>query len=111
MRKCPENKYGDSVFVKDSDWQEHHRRRRQDAINAMVSNIRPGKIREIFLNRIKKELDDLGILVNSEESTTVERIRDLAGISDRTCPMCLVRFDNGESSFVFEFHVDSHFSN
>ena len=50
---CPDNKYGDPYYVKDSDFKEHHRKRRQDAVNEGVGSLGPGKIREIFLNKIE----------------------------------------------------------
>ena len=107
---CPDNKHRSKFYIDKSDWQEHHRKRRQEAVSEVVRGLGPGKIREIFLNKINKELDDLRIVVNSGESTTVERIRYLAKISDRTCPMCLKIF-NTKSWFAFQLHVGSHFSN
>ena len=63
--------------------------------------------------KIKKELDDLGIVVNNWVSTTVESDLDSEDLEDSEweCPMCLLTLENCETWEEFEFHVDSHFSN
>lgn len=62
IRQCPEKTNADPYFIPMEDFNESHRKRREDLINNKIKTM-SDKARRLFLNRIRKELDDLGIKI------------------------------------------------
>ena len=58
---CPEN-FSRGIYISQGVFDEHHRKRREKIINDMLKEL-PKKARDILIQRITKELDDLGIKI------------------------------------------------
>ncbi len=58
---CPENT-SKNVFVSEAEFKEHHRKRREVAVNEKLKDL-PAKTQNLLLERIGKDLEDLKIEV------------------------------------------------
>lgn len=63
---CPENISG-KIFIRDEDFKEHHRKRREKIINEKIKEM-PKKAQDFLMPKIKKELNDLGIKVDVKKA-------------------------------------------
>ncbi len=61
---CPDN-VSRNVYVRENEFDEHHRKRREKVINEKLKGLSP-KTRRLLLEKLGKDLEDLGIKVDAD---------------------------------------------